>query len=104
GHRVEVGVADPLPVFPLVLHGASPMRPPAPAVAELPDLLHVHVDHVPGIPGDDLPWSPQVFTVWSDVSDPVQSQPVQPPRHRPHATTKAMAIGKLASDPTSGPL
>lgn len=40
----------------LVLNGATAMGPPRAAISELADLLHVHMDHVPGMACDDLPW------------------------------------------------
>src|SRR5699024_15852 len=86
--RVEVGVADP-PALPPLRRApevaVATVGLPAATVGDLPGLLHVHVDHVPGIAGGDRPWSAQVLTVGSDVADAVQAEPVQPAGHGPHA-------------------
>ena len=105
--RVEVGVADLLLVGAFAgegLFAAAAVGPPAAAVGDLPDLLHVHVDHVARVAGDDLPWSAKVLAVWGDVADPIQSEPVQPARHRSHATAEAVPVGELAGDTARGPL
>src|SRR5699024_2519657 len=85
------------------LVAAAAVGPPAAAVGNLPDLLHVHVDHVPGVAGDDLPWAAQVLPLRSDVPDPVQAQAVQPARHSPHAAAAVVSVGELAGDPAGGP-
>src|SRR5699024_8758793 len=94
-HRVEVGVADLLLMSALARQGlvaAAAVGPPAAAVGNLPDLLHVHVDHVHGVAGDDLPWAAQVLPLRSDVPDPVQAQAVQPARHSPHAAADVVSV------------
>ena len=104
---VEVGVADFLLVSALprqCLLAAAALGPPAAAVGDLPDLLHVHVDHVPRIAGGDLPWSAQVFPVRSDVSDPVKAEPVQPAGHGPNSAVGVVPVGELAGDPSGRPL
>src|SRR5699024_3886214 len=58
-HGVQVGVAALLLVGALAgesLLAAAAMGPPAAAVGNLTDLLDVHVNHVAGIAGGDLPW------------------------------------------------
>ena len=59
-HGVEVGVADLLLLLISLagedLFAAAAVGPPAAAVGDLPDLLHVHVDHVAGVAGNDLSW------------------------------------------------
>ena len=45
-----------------------------------------------------FPWSAKVLAVWGDVADPIQSEPVQPARHRPHAAREAVPVGELAGD------
>lgn len=70
-HGMEVGVADLLLVSALARQGlvaAAAVGPPAATVRDLPDLLHVHVDHVSGVAGDDLARLAQVLAFWGDVS------------------------------------
>src|SRR5690625_1511292 len=106
-HRVEVGVADLLLMSALARQGlvaAAAVGPPAAAVGNLPDLLHVHVDHVPGVAGDDLARPAQILALGSDVADPIQPEAVQPARHSPHAAADVVSVGELAGDPAGGPL
>src|SRR5699024_3736995 len=105
--RVKVGVANPPALSPLRRppEGAvASVDLPADAVGDLPDLLHVDVDHVPGIAGGDRARLTQVPSVGSDVADPVQAQAVPPPGHGPHAAVDPMASGAVTSDPAGGPL
>src|SRR5699024_1328886 len=105
--RVEVGVADLLLVGALArqsLLAAAAVGPPAAVVGDLPDPLDVHVDHVPGVAGEDLLRLAEVLPFRGDVPDPVQAQTLQPPRDRPHATPHAVSVGELAGDPAGGPL
>src|SRR5690625_1796574 len=106
-HRVEVGVADFLLVSALAcqrLVAAAAVGPPAATVGDLPDLLHVHVDHVPRVAGDDLARPAQILALGSDVADPIQPEAVQPARHSPHAALNTVPFGELTSDPACGPL
>src|SRR5699024_2031313 len=104
-HRVEVGVDDLLLMSALARQGlgaAAAVGPPAAAVGNLPDLLHVHVDHVPGVAGDDLARPAQILALGSDVADPIQPEAVQPARHSPHAALNTVPFGELTSDPAGG--
>ena len=85
--RVEAGLADLLLVGALAGEGqfaAATVCPPATAAGDLSGLLHIRMDHMTGIADADLPWRAEVLAVRGDVTDPVQSQTVQPPRLRPH--------------------
>ena len=104
---VEVGVADLLLVGALAgesLGTASTVSPPAATIRDFPDLLHVHVDHMARVAGRDLPCSAQVLAVRGDVTDPIQAEPVQPARHRPHTALGVVPVGEFTSNSSSGPL
>ena len=103
-HRVEIGVAHPLAMLLPVLDRAPPVGPPAATLAQLPDLLHVHVEHVSRVAGEDPPWPAEVLPVGGDISYPVQSEALQPSRHRAHAAADPVAVSEFAGDPAGRPL
>lgn len=74
--------------------------PPASTARDVADFLHIQVERVTWIVGDDLAKPTQVFPLWSAVSDQVRPEPVQPSCHRPNTTQGMASICELAGDPT----
>ena len=104
---MEIGVTDLLLEGALAgegLFAAAAVCPSAAAIGDLPDLLHVNVDHVARVADDERPCLTEVLAVRSDVFNSVQSEPVQPTRHCPKAAPDAEPVGELTSNPSSGPL
>ena len=75
------------------------MCPPASTARDVADFLHIQVERVTWIVGDDLAKPTQVFPLWSAVSDPVQPEPVQPPCHCPNTAPGMALFGEFAGDP-----
>lgn len=105
--RVEVRVADSPALPSLRATGGVAVAAvdlPAAAVGDLPDFLHVDVDHVPGVAGGDRPRLAKVLPAGGEIADPVQAELVQPAGHGPHAAADVVTVGELPGDPTGRPL
>jgi transposase InsO family protein len=76
--------------------------PPA-AVGDPADLLHIDVDHVPGIAGGDHARGAVVLSVGVQVAAPVEAQAGQPAPDR-GPTDRDAVSGQLAGDQPGGPL
>src|SRR5699024_11443185 len=83
--RVQVGIADTLLMGALGrqrVGAAASVSPPAAPVGDLPDFLHVQVQHVAGKPGDDRPGLPVVLAGRGEVTTTIEAEPLQPARDR----------------------
>jgi hypothetical protein len=65
------------------------MSPPAAPVRDLPDFLHVEVEHVAGEPGGDLPDCPVVLSGRVQVTTSADPESFQPAGYRAYAATMA---------------
>lgn len=110
--RVEVGVTDLAPaVVPaqpagFVGFGPAAVEPPAAAGWDASDLLHVQVNHVPWVAGDDLFGTgllAQGLSVEVQVPQTVQSFAPQDPGDGAHRDRCAL-VGKGQVDAAGGPL
>ncbi len=101
---VQVGVADLRPGPTLGLLGCSAAmavsRPPA-TVGDVPDLLHIEVDHVSGPSCTDPPRrATQAVPVRGEVAQAGESQVGQPPSHGGQVQT----VSETAQVAVDGPL
>lgn len=76
-----------------MLIGSFAVGAPAAAVGDAPDLLHINVDHVSGIPGDDLPsWFPVGGPGGVEVAQAADAQAHQPPPDGALADLLSLAV------------
>lgn len=97
---MQVGVADALLVRALgcqCFAAAAAVCPPAAPVGDLPDFLHVHVEHVAGEPGGDRPDRPVVLSCGVEVATPADPESFQPPGYRAQAAVVA-EVGQFVVD------
>jgi hypothetical protein len=80
------------------LDAALAVNPPAAAVGDAADLLHIDVDHVPGPARDDASGCSVGLAVRVDESAPVRPQRQQMPRHGAPTDCHALAA-QLEGDP-----
>lgn len=82
---------------------AAAVCPPAAPVRDLPDLLHVHVEHVAGEPGGDRADRPVALSCRVEVATPADPESLQPARYRAQAAVVA-EVGQFVVDAAGGPL
>ena len=83
---MQIRVADtPLPLGGSCGFGAAAMRPPASAVGDPPELLHIQVRRLPRpLRKDPLPGPAQLFPCWGEVPQARHSESAQTPAGLPH--------------------
>lgn len=82
--------------------GITSVGPPATTAGDLPKLLHIQVDHVPGEGRGNRGWGPVVLPAGVQVFAAGNPRPVQPTRER--AQARPVALGRqFVVDAPGGP-